>query len=73
MNDEEANPNGHFPEEPTTPNKRSRGSGSEGKRQGRRKGNAKLHANGMAIDDQVCIFLLCRAIVVYDNFTGASG
>ncbi len=77
MKNEEANPNAdpddHSPEGPTKPNKRSRGSGSKGKQQGRHKGNTKRHASGKALDDQVCISLLCRAIVFHDNFTGASG
>jgi hypothetical protein len=76
MKNEEANPNAdpddYPPEGSTRPNKRSRGSGSKGKREGRHEGNAKRHASGKAIDDQVCIFLLCQAIVVHDNFTGAS-
>src|ERR1700733_7106800 len=76
MKNEEANPNADLDDYPpggsTRPNKRSRVSGSKGKRQGRREGNAKRHASGKAIDDQVCIFLLCQAIVVHDNFTGAS-
>jgi hypothetical protein len=62
LKNEEANPNAdpddHFPEGPTKLYKRSRGSGSKGKRQGRREGNVK-RASGKAIDDQVFIFLLC--------------
>ena len=77
MKNEEANPDAdpddHSPEGPPRPKKRSRGSGSKGKRQGRREGNAKRHASGKVTDDRVCIFfLLCQAIVVHDNFTGAS-
>jgi hypothetical protein len=65
LKNEEANPNGYFP---TKFKKRSRGSGSKGKRQGGHEGNAKRHASGKVVDDQVRIFfLLCQAIVVHDN------
>jgi hypothetical protein len=77
MNDVEANPDAdpddYSPEGPTRPKKRSRGSDSKGKREGRHEGNAKRHASGKAMDDQVCIFfLLCQAIVVHNIFTGRS-
>ena len=76
LKNEAANPNadlgGHPPKGPTRSNKQGKGSGSKGKRKGRQ-GNAKRHASGMVVDDQVCISLLCQAIVVHDNFTGTSG
>jgi len=77
LKDEEAKPDADpgycSPEGPTRSNERSRGLGSKGKRQDRHEGNAKHHASGKVIDDQVCICLLLQAIVV-DNFTlaGAS-
>jgi hypothetical protein len=74
--DEEANtdadPDDYSPKGPTRPNKRSRGSSSKGKRKGRHEGNAKRHASGKVVDDQVCISLLYQSIVVHDNFTGTS-
>jgi hypothetical protein len=76
LKNEEANPDEdldyYSPKGPTSSNKRSRGSGSRGKGKGRYEGNAKRHASGKVIDDQVCISLLCQAIVVHDNFTGTS-
>jgi hypothetical protein len=72
LKNEELNPDDHSPKGPTKPNKRSRGSGSKRKGKGRREGNAKRHASGKVIDDQVGIPLLCQAIVVHDNFTGTS-
>ena len=76
LEDKEANPGGdpgdHSPERPNRSNKRRRGSGSKGKRQGRHEGNrARRHASETEIDDQVCIPLLCQAIVVHNNITGA--
>ncbi|KAF8504381.1 hypothetical protein F5888DRAFT_1655232 [Russula emetica] len=59
LRNEEANPDrdldGYSTEGPTRPNKRSRGSGSKGKRQGGRKGNAKRHASGKEIDEQALL------------------
>jgi hypothetical protein len=76
VKNKEANPDGdlsdYSPEGPTRSNKRSRGSGSNSKRQGKHEGNAKRHASGKVIDDPVCIPLLFQAIVVHGNFTGAS-
>jgi hypothetical protein len=57
LGNEKANPDedldGYSPERPTRSNKRSRGSGSKG----RHEGNAKRHASGKEIDNQVCISL----------------
>ena len=62
LENEEANPDvdidDYSPKGPTRSNKRSRGSGSKGKRKGRHGGNAKRHASGKTIDDQVCISFL---------------
>ncbi|KAF8504379.1 hypothetical protein F5888DRAFT_1655213 [Russula emetica] len=49
----EAIPDGDLDDySPTRVNKRSRGSGSKGKRQGSHEGHAKRHTNGTEIDDQ---------------------
>jgi hypothetical protein len=65
LKNKEAKPDGdlddYSPERPTRSNKRSRGSGSKGKRQGRHEGKAKHHASGKEIDDQACIFSLRQA------------
>ena len=63
---EEANPDmkmldGYSPEMLTRSNKRSKGSGSKGKRQGEHEGNMKRHASGKEIDNQVCISSLRQA------------
>jgi hypothetical protein len=75
LRDEEVNPDGDLkdnsPEGPTRPGKQNRGSG-KGKWQGRHERNAKCHASGKDIDDDVCISLL-RQASVHDSFTGASG
>ena len=57
----DADPDDHSPEEQTEPEKWSRGSGSirgKSRRQGGHEGNAKRHASGKVIDDQVCILYL---------------
>jgi hypothetical protein len=70
----EAIPDGDLDDySPTRVNKRSRGSGSKGKRQGSHEGHAKRHTNGTEIDDQVCICSLRQASGRSGNFTGASG
>ena len=76
LKNEDANPGGdsgdYSPERPTRSNKRGRGSGSKGQRQGRHEGNTKRRASGKETDNQVCISLHYQTIVVHDNFTGAS-
>ena len=76
LRDEEANPDtdldDYSPKGPTRSNKRRRGSSSKGKGKGRHEGNAQRHAIGKVIDDQVCISLVCQAIVVHDDFAGTS-
>ena len=77
LKNEEANPDAdpddYSPEGPTKPKKRSKGSGSKGKRQGGHEGNTKRHASKKVIDDHVCIVFLRQVIDVHENSTGASG
>ena len=72
LRNEEANPEDHPPKGPATPKKLGEGSRSKGKQHGKQGGNEKRRAGGKEIDDQVCIFLLCQAIINQDNFIGAS-
>ena len=62
LKNKEANSGGdlgdYSPKRPTRSNKRGRGSGSKGQRQGRHEGNTKRHASGKETDDEVCISLL---------------
>ena len=72
LRNEEANPEDHPPKGLTTHRKIGEGSRSKGEQHGKQGGNEKRHASGKEIDNQVCISLLCQAIIDQDNFIGTS-
>ena len=72
LRNEEANPEDHPPKGLTTPRKLGEGLCSKGKQHGKQGGNEKRHESGKEIDNQVCISLLCQAIIDQDNFIGTS-
>ena len=58
---EEANLNGgldNSPEQPTRP----KSSNNPREKEKQHEGNVKRHASGNVVDNQVCIYLLCRAV-----------